>query len=140
MASDSTSSGAIGDVIDKETDREPSLEKAGLPWSMAASISYSKAQFSLPRSTLNLIGDINLTRSWRISYTTTYDVEGRDLLAQNYTLHRDLHCWQMSFTNQQLGDDWEFYFNIRLGAHSEIKLEQGQRGLGVGGFDSPFSY
>ena len=90
---------------------------------------------------MNLNGSINLTRAWSIVYTTTYDVQGREFSGQRYTVTRDLHCWEMSFTRQQLGNEWEFYFKISLKAHPEIYAEQGQRGLGGGSsFGLPFQY
>jgi hypothetical protein len=121
-------------------DGEPKTpERKGLPWSFSGSYSYSESQFGPSRSTLNMNSSISLTRAWRIAYTTSYNIEGREFLGQNYTIHRDLHCWQMSFTRQKLGDEWEFYFRINVIAHPEIYTEQGQRGLrGGGGFSSPF--
>ncbi|MEE9271511.1 MAG: putative LPS assembly protein LptD [Candidatus Krumholzibacteria bacterium] len=114
-------------------------ERKGLPWGVSGSFSYSKSQFGDPRSTLNANGNISLTDNWRITYSTTYDVERRDLLGQNFSIHRSLHCWEMSFTRQKLGDEWEFYFRINIIAQPEIYVEKGQRGLGgSGGFTSPF--
>jgi lipopolysaccharide assembly outer membrane protein LptD (OstA) len=114
--------------------------ETGLPWSLAASFSYSKSQSGDPRSTLNLNGNIQLTRSWRITYSANYDIQDRELLGKNYGIRRDLHCWEMSFNRQKLGDEWEFYFRINLKAHPEIYSESGRRGLGGGGFGVPFRY
>ncbi|UCG52494.1 MAG: hypothetical protein JSW58_02785 [Candidatus Latescibacterota bacterium] len=127
-----------------DTDRYPEQdtegeEEKGLPWNVSAAFSYSKSSFGDANSTLNLNGSISLTRSWRISYRTTYDVMDRDFLGEYISVTRDLHCWEMSFTRQKLGDEWEFYFRINLKAHPELYAEEGQRGLGRG-FGSPFSY
>jgi len=110
------------------------IEEGRLPWSVQMDVSYSKVSNSEPRSTLQLSGNMDLTPAWSISYSTTYDVEGRLLLGQSYHITRDLHCWQMSFSRQKLGDEWQFYFRISLKAHEEIYAEQGQRGLGGGSF------
>jgi lipopolysaccharide assembly outer membrane protein LptD (OstA) len=110
------------------------IEEGRLPWSLSADISYTKSKNFDPRSTLQLNGEIELTPAWTVSYSTTYDVQERLLLGQNYRITRDLHCWEMSLSRQQLGNEWQFYFRINLKAHEEIYAEQGRRGLGGGTF------
>jgi len=108
-------------------------ERQGLNWSVRAAFSFSKLKGFDPSSTLNLGASINLTRSWLITYNASYNVETREIQGQNYTLARDLHCWEMSISRQQLGDRWEFYFRMTLKAHPELYAEQGPRGLAGGG-------
>jgi hypothetical protein len=116
-------------------------EKEGLPWDLNVAFSYSKSKGSEdPRSTVNLGGNISLTQGWKLTYRTTYDVIDREFLQNYLSVTRDLHCWEMSFGRQRLGDEWEFYFKIYIKAHPEIYAEQGDRGLGGGSFTSPFSY
>jgi hypothetical protein len=64
----------------------------------------------------------------------------RDFLGDYYSITRDLHCWEMSFSRQKLGDRWEFYFRINIKAHPEIYAEEGSRGLGGGSITSPLGY
>jgi hypothetical protein len=124
-----------GDLPEGGRDRsELAIEEGRLPWSVSMDVSYSKVAESDPRSTLQLSGQMDLTPAWSITYSTTYDVEERLQLGQNYRITRDLHCWEMSFSRQKLGDEWQFYFRINLKAHQEIYAEQGQRGLGGGTF------
>ena len=101
---------------------------------LSADLSYTKSQNSDPRSTLRLNGQVDLTNTWKLTYSRDYDVEQRLVIGQNYTITRDLHCWQMSFSSRKLGDEWQFYFRINLKAHQEIYAEQGQRGLTGGAF------
>jgi lipopolysaccharide assembly outer membrane protein LptD (OstA) len=129
-----------GQDPDGEEGLDPSL-KDGMAWMVAATFSYSKAQVGDPRSTLNLNANFSLTRNWRVTYRTTYDIQGRELLGQFFSLARDLHCWEISFNRQELiGGEWNFYFKISLKAHPELYAEQGDRGLGTGTFGSPFRY
>jgi hypothetical protein len=80
--------------------------------------------------------DIQLTDKWRIDYSTIYDVESRSLEGQNFGITRDLHCWEMSFSRQVLGngpnEEWQYYFRITLKAHPDLYGESGTRGLGTG--------
>ena len=143
VAAADTLEGAVGvdhgGEPEKETEKE--AEKEGLPWDLALAFSYSKATgANQSSSTLNLGGSIELTRGWEISYRSTYNVIDRDFLGDYFSLTRDLHCWQMSFSRQKLGDEWEFYFKINIKLHPEIYGEQGSRGLGGGTFTSPLGY
>jgi lipopolysaccharide assembly outer membrane protein LptD (OstA) len=116
-------------------------EEKGLPWDLSVAFSYSKSRgFEDPSSTLNLGGSLNLTRGWRLTYRTTYNVVSRDFLQDFLSVTRDLHCWEMSLGRQKLGDEWEFYFKIYIKSHPEIYAEQGNRGLGAGSFLAPLSY
>jgi lipopolysaccharide assembly outer membrane protein LptD (OstA) len=116
-------------------------EEEGLPWDLSLAFSYSRsAGFDKSSSTLNLGGSVSITRGWKLEYRTTYNVIDRDLLGDYYAITRDLHCWEMSFSRQKLGDEWEFYFRINIKAHPEIYAEQGSRGLGTGSITSPLGY
>ena len=109
---------------------ELALEEGRLPWSVGMGLSYNKTLNADPRATLDMTAQFDLTSNWRITYWTSYDIEGRDQMGQNFGVHRDLHCWEMSLSRQQLGDEWQFYFRINLKAHPELFGETGQRGLG----------
>ncbi len=120
---------------------EKKNEQEGLPWDINVAFSYSKSRGAEDaRSTVNLGGNVSLTQGWKVTYRTTYDVMSREFLQNFVSVTRDLHCWEMSFGRQRLGDEWEFYFKIYIKAHPEIYAEQGDRGLGGGSFTSPFSY
>jgi len=136
------------DTTEAESDIEPQMDgdlkdptKQGLPWSIRAAFSLSKLKGFEPSSTLNFGGTINLTPNWLVTYNASYDVEKRLVQGQNYTIARDLHCWEMSISRQQLGDRWEYYFRITLKAHPELYAEQGPRGLAGGaGIPGQFAY
>jgi lipopolysaccharide assembly outer membrane protein LptD (OstA) len=108
------------------------LKKGRLPWSLNLGLSYSKSAGGQVSSTMRVGWDIQLTDNWRIDYSTIYDVEGRELNSQSFGITRDLHCWEMSFSRQELGDEWQYYFRIALKAHPDLYGESGTRGLGSG--------
>ena len=70
--------------------------------------------------------------NWRVDYSTIYDIEARVRSGQYIGITRDLHCWEIGFSRQQLGDEWEYYFRIALKAHPELYGESGDRGVGGG--------
>ncbi len=112
-----------------------SLKEGRQPWDLSLALTYSKGSTGLVSSTLRLGWDVKLTDNWSIQYSTIYDVQERILQGQNFTITRDLHCWAMSFSRQQLGDEWQYYFRISLKAHPELYGESGSRGVpgGLGG-------
>lgn len=121
-----------------EERREDAKEKS--TWNVGMAFSYSKSKFSSARATLNMNSGFQLTRNWKFTYSTTFDVENREFLGQNFTVNRNLHCWEMSFSRQKLGDEWQYYFRIGIKAHPEIYTESGRRGLRGGGYGVPSIY
>jgi len=122
---------------EKKTNRdELELKEGRLPWNLNLGLSYSKGSSGQISSTMRVGWDIQLTDNWRIDYSTIYNVESRSLDGQNFGITRDLHCWQMSFSRQQLSsstrDEWQYYFRITLKAHPDLYGESGTRGLGSG--------
>lgn len=112
-------------------------DKELLPWSFRADMSYTKNRGAEKASaTLNMSSSIDLTSAWKISYSTSYDVEAREFRGQQYSISRDLHCWEMSFSRRLYGDEWQYYFKIYLRAHPEIYAENGRRGIGGFGAQS----
>jgi hypothetical protein len=121
---------AKGEVIGPRDGARGPGKKEFLPWSLDLRMSYNSWSNRDPQATINMSGDIDLTPAWRISYRTSYDVEAREFRGQEYSITRDLHCWEMSFSRRLLGDEWLYYFKINLRAHPEIYAENGRRGLG----------
>jgi len=111
---------------------ELQLKEGRLPWNLNLGLSYNKNSIGQINSTLRVGWDVQLTDNWRIDYSTIYDVEDRSLDGQNFGITRDLHCWEMSFSRQVLGDEWQYYFRITLKAHPDLYGESGTRGLGSG--------
>lgn len=122
--------GEEGRPRDQGMPGELAVSEGRLPWSVRAGFDYNKTIDNIPRATMQLSADLNLTKNWRFTYWTSYDIEAREMRGQNIGVHRDLHCWEMSLSRQLLGDEWQFYFRISIKAHPEIYGETGQRGLG----------
>ncbi|HXV13903.1 MAG TPA: putative LPS assembly protein LptD [Candidatus Krumholzibacteria bacterium] len=111
---------------------ELQLEEGRQPWNVVLGFTYSKGASGVASSTLRVGWDVKLTDNWRIDYSTIYDIEGRERSGQYIGVTRDLHCWEIGFSRQQLGDEWKYYFRIALKAHPELYGESGDRGVGGG--------
>lgn len=67
---------------------------------------------------LSFDGDISLTRKWKIAFSSTYDIDKKELVgnATKLSIYRDLHCWQMNFDWYPLGQNQSYEFSIGLKA------------------------
>ena len=65
--------------------------------------------------TLNVAGDINITKKWRIGFTTGYDFVQKSLSYTSLDFYRDMHCWEMSFNWIPVGyrKGWSFTINVK---------------------------
>ena len=119
----------------KETSRD--AVGAGSPrgaggWSLAVGYNYGSSgegAYRTKRSNVRYNASAQLSQGWRLSFSGYYNIDARNFTQQSYSLVRDLHCWQASFTHEQTGTDWKYYFEIRIKAHPEIKYERGTRAV-----------
>ncbi len=121
-----------GDYGEERPAGDLALEEGRQPWHVVLGLTYSSSATGVTSSTLRVGWDINLTDNWRIDYSTIYNVEARERSGQYIGITRDLHCWEIGFSRQQLGDEWQYYFRIALKAHPELYGESGTRGVGTG--------
>ena len=72
-----------------------------IPWSLKVryNLSYSKPGLDKARitQTTNLSGDFNFAQSWKVGFTSGFDVQKKTFTQTSLNIHRLLHCWQMSF-------------------------------------------
>ena len=65
--------------------------------------------------TLNVAGDIQVTKKWRVGFTTGYDFVQKSLSYTSLDFYRDMHCWEMSFNWIPFGyrKGWQFTINVK---------------------------
>ncbi len=119
------------DELRNELAQKAGLEGTGTrPWDGSLTYRYSRgADPNL--STYWLDGDValSLTPNWRINYSLHYDIKEQQVASQEYTIHRDLHCWEAQFTRRYYDGEWEYYFRINVKALPEIQAESGGKHL-----------
>ncbi len=100
-----------------------------IPWNLTFnySISYSN-QLSRKNivQTLSYSGSVNLTPKWGITLTGGFDFETGKLTTGVFTLTRDLHCWQMSFSWVPTGarKSWQFNISVKAAALQDLKYDK----------------
>ncbi|MBI4726646.1 LPS-assembly protein LptD [candidate division TA06 bacterium] len=96
----------------------------GLPWSISLGFGQNwQKNMGVTGSDLTGSANFNLTRNWSISYRRYYNIKTGEMISQDYSLFRDLHCWEARFSSSKSRDKWSYMFVIRLKAIPEVKLE-----------------
>jgi len=75
---------------------------------------------------LNMNGDFSLTPKWKIGYTTGVDLEKQQLTATQFSIFRDLHCWQLSASWSPFGAV-KFYsveLRVNTGPLQDLKIDK----------------
>jgi hypothetical protein len=75
--------------------------------------------------TLNISGDVNITRKWKVGFTTGYDIQNKDFQYTSIDIYRDLHCWEMRFNWIPFGyrKGWNFQINVKASVLKDLKYE-----------------
>ena len=80
--------------------------------------------------------NVSITRHWKISYKARFDMVKHDIISQDLTIYRDLHCWEARIVWTPTGYYKRFYFriNIKSAMLQEIKFERGSGRSGLYGY------
>ena len=100
-----------------------------IPWNIAASYSFNYSRNGLTSSisnTLNFSGDFNVTPKWKVQYTSGYDFQLNRLSLTQFSIYRDLHCWDLSFRWAPIGT-YKFYsvdLRVKAAILQDLKLSK----------------
>ncbi|MEZ5014683.1 MAG: hypothetical protein R2794_10370 [Chitinophagales bacterium] len=74
--------------------------------------------------TMNFSGNIALTPTWQIFLSSGYDFQLQEFTYTSIDIHRDLHCWDMSFKWIPFGarQSYIFTLNAKAGVLQDLKL------------------
>ncbi|RJP70659.1 MAG: LPS-assembly protein LptD [Ignavibacteriales bacterium] len=108
-------------VFDKNNDMpglyqesEPDFE---IPWSLSLNYNYGLNKISHSKySNISLSGDVNLTKTWKLSLSAYYDIFKKELQAPSISIYKDLHCWELSINWQPIGMYRGYRFELRIKA------------------------
>ncbi len=120
-ATTETTAETIDQEQTRETDYDDESEAFGdyvdfdIPWSVRInySWSYNKPKFTKSIShTIDLSGDLSLTKKWKIGGRTGYDFVHKEVTLTNLSISRDLHCWTMQISAVPFGPRKSYVFTI----------------------------
>jgi hypothetical protein len=79
--------------------------------------------------TVDLSGEINITRNWRFGLSGSYDIRNQRVSRPSIDIYRDLHCWEMRFNAVLDGDFQRYTFAINVKAETlqDLKLNRNRQ-------------
>jgi hypothetical protein len=60
--------------------------------------------------------NLKLTPKWDFRTQIGYDFVRKELTPSQFSLNRNLHCWDLSFTMNPFGDNKYYFFSLRVNA------------------------
>ena len=114
--------------------KDPERQKNRLPWSLTINYTFTygindnleyyrylynnvelKPYTNNIVHTINLAGDIYITRKWKFAFHTGYDFVHKELSYTSLEFYRDMHCWEMGFNWIPVGyrKGWSFSINVK---------------------------
>ena len=68
----------------------------------------------------------SISKNWSISYRQNYNIRGKETTDESIEIHRDLHCWEGSFTWNPTGSLEGYYFRLNVKLMPDVKLEKSE--------------
>jgi lipopolysaccharide export system protein LptA len=108
-------------------EKDPTEGGRYIPFDVNASFSYSYNNPSRDkRATGNIAMNTSITRKWKFRYQASFDLALGVPIRQQYSLHRDLHCWRIEFNRTISNVDSQFGFRIYLKTIPSLKFSRGR--------------
>jgi lipopolysaccharide export system protein LptA len=135
----SGASGPTSPVAETPLDGNEALSRGDAtpsgPWSLSLTYSYAAGRNFLNEWGVNQTGNAYASfqpaPNWHLDYYNTVDLDLGQIVAQEFAVVRDLHCWQARFVRRfTSGGESEYYFRFSLRTKPELYYERGARGLG----------
>lgn len=102
-----------------------------IPWSFRIGYNFNCSKPYLAKNktitqTASFSGDVNLTPKWKIGMNTNYDIQKRKISFTNFSIHRDLHCWEMRINVVPFGrrQSFNFMINAKASILQDLKVEK----------------
>ena len=70
--------------------------------------------------------NINVTKTWKVGYSARFNMIETQLVSQRFSIHKDLHCWELSFNWTPTGPGAGYFLRINVKSPSlrDIKFEE----------------
>jgi hypothetical protein len=90
-----------------------------IPWSINYQYSLSLSRYKSNKKdttsimqTLALGLDVNITKKWKLTVSSGFDLTNKTITRTDIAIIRDLHCWQMEFKWTPVGYQKGFYMSV----------------------------
>ncbi len=117
----------------------PYFSNFSLPWDMNITYSmnlpsqyYYNAKNKLDSidskviQTIGISGSVNITKGWKVAYSTGWDVKANKITYTTLNFYRDLHCWEMTFNWIPFGGMQQYNFTVKVkaGMFDDLKIDK----------------
>lgn len=99
-----------------------------VPYNLSVSYSLDQRKTGgLPTKTsqsASFSGDLSLTKSWKITFNSWYNITEGKFTSFSTSIYRDLHCWEMRFYWVPFGgqETYNFQINVKASILQDLKL------------------
>jgi len=121
---------------EEETEKALTNEDLGyvnfeLPWDVRFDYNFNYSRSNpfkkgTVSQTISFRGSLKLTPKWDISVNSNYDISAGEFSFTTFNVHRDLHCWDMSFSFVPFGylKSYSFTLNAKSGMLRDLKIDK----------------
>lgn len=106
-----------------------------IPWTLTLSyiFDYNKVfaiqnpgKDAITTNRIAFSGDVNITPEWKVGYSSGYDMVRKEIVSSQFTVSRNLHCWQLDFSwiPSGYGKMWVFTLRPKSGLLQDLKLNK----------------
>ena len=83
---------------------------------MNYNVNYSRVGFGKESivQVFSFNGDVSLTKKWKVTFNSGWDFQANTLNFTQFTIARDMHCWQMNVTWIPFGQRAGFTFDLNV--------------------------
>jgi hypothetical protein len=89
-----------------------------IPWSLSLTYVFdynaevAKKSERISGNRVMLSGDLSLTPEWKIGYNTGFDLKSKEVINSQFSVSRNLHCWQIDFRWIPSGFNKSWWFTV----------------------------
>lgn len=116
-------------------DSSPGYSPLSIPWNISLffTIGYSESSpISISRSaSLGASFNFNLTQSWSVNSSFTYDFINKNINIPQVTITKNLHCWRFDLNWVPTGASQGFYMRLSVESPtlSDVKIEKRENAI-----------
>lgn len=109
----------------------PEYVEFNMPWNVnfdynfnyTRSNPYIKGVFS---QVVSFNGSLTITPKWSLTVNSNYDIVAKQFSFTTFNVHRDLHCWEMTFSFIPFGymKSYSFTLNAKSGMLRDLKIDK----------------
>ena len=88
-----------------------------IPWNLSFFYNFNYSNNGLTKTVVQIFnanGDFSLTPKWKVQFTTGYDFLTKKISSTQFSIYRDLHCWDLSMSWRPFGLYQSYSVDLRV--------------------------